>query len=234
MNKSPILVLGMHRSGTSCLAGCLQAAGLNLGDVNTAAPHNTKGNREHEAIRDIHDGLLAYNGYTWDRPPPRQLDWRSLDQKRLLRETDQFKDGGAWGCKDPRTIFCIKAWNKLFSPRLVATFRHPNAVADSLMKRAEVWGKPMKRSDAITLWVQYNTELLNITKGTASPYIRFDVAPDVYQVRLKIIADSLGLDGSQASAFYSERLMHETGSSEDVPREAEKIWRRLNERLAET
>jgi len=29
----PILILGMHRSGTSCLAGCLEEAGLYLGDV---------------------------------------------------------------------------------------------------------------------------------------------------------------------------------------------------------
>lgn len=43
---STVLILGMHRSGTSCLAGSLQEAGLYLGEVNTAAPHNAKGNRE--------------------------------------------------------------------------------------------------------------------------------------------------------------------------------------------
>jgi len=42
----PILILGMHRSGTSCLAGCLEEAGLYLGDVNLKAGFNKKGNRE--------------------------------------------------------------------------------------------------------------------------------------------------------------------------------------------
>jgi len=45
----PMLILGMHRSGTSCLAGCLQAAGLISGEVNIQAMYNAKGNRENLA-----------------------------------------------------------------------------------------------------------------------------------------------------------------------------------------
>jgi hypothetical protein len=40
---SPIIILGMHRSGTSLVAGCLEAAGLYLGPVNNYAPFNKKG-----------------------------------------------------------------------------------------------------------------------------------------------------------------------------------------------
>jgi len=36
-SSQAVLILGMHRSGTSCLAGSLQEAGLYLGEVNTAA-----------------------------------------------------------------------------------------------------------------------------------------------------------------------------------------------------
>ena len=36
-------------AGTSLLTGSLEAAGLNLGEVNNAAPHNRKGNKENEA-----------------------------------------------------------------------------------------------------------------------------------------------------------------------------------------
>ena len=64
-----ILILGMHRSGTSCLAGSLQEAGLYLGEVNTTAPHNAKGNRESRTIVALHDGLLQANGGAWDAPP---------------------------------------------------------------------------------------------------------------------------------------------------------------------
>ncbi len=40
-----VLILSMHRSGTSCLAGSLQQGGMYLGDVYEHSPHNIKGNR---------------------------------------------------------------------------------------------------------------------------------------------------------------------------------------------
>ena len=46
-----VIVLGMHRSGTSLLTGSLEAAGLHLGEVNNAARYNPKGNKENESIR---------------------------------------------------------------------------------------------------------------------------------------------------------------------------------------
>ena len=66
-----ICILGMHRSGTSSLAGCLQEAMLGLGDVVESAPHNLKGNRENLAIRGLNDDFLAYSNGAWDRPPER-------------------------------------------------------------------------------------------------------------------------------------------------------------------
>ena len=70
----PVAVLGMHRSGTSSLAGSLEEAGLHLGEVVTRADHNQKGNRESLAMRDLNDRLLEHNGGAWDRPPP-ALAW---------------------------------------------------------------------------------------------------------------------------------------------------------------
>ena len=48
MNRSghAILMLGMHRSGTSCLTGIMQALGVHLGEVFTESTWNKKGNRE--------------------------------------------------------------------------------------------------------------------------------------------------------------------------------------------
>ena len=63
-----IAVLGMHRSGTSYLAGSLQEAGLILGDCHTWNKHNEKGNRENQKFVDLHDAILEANvgvlGYT--------------------------------------------------------------------------------------------------------------------------------------------------------------------------
>lgn len=227
----PILILGMHRSGTSCLAGCLEAAGLTLGDVNTAAPHNAKGNREHERIRDIHDRLMTYHGYSWDNPPDRQLSWRPLDLSRVEAEISQLSGASVWGFKDPRLIFCITGWTALYSPRFVATFRHPDAVADSLIRRSKKWGNPMPRSQALDLWIRYNRELLEITGSGNTPFIRFDVEPKAYLDRLREIADGLGLQGDLAGSFFSANLQHETLRSQAVPEACELVWKELLERL---
>ena len=69
-----VSIVGMHRSGTSCLAGTLEEAGLHLGNVITEAPHNAKGNRENRSIMDLHEELLVHSGGSWDRPPDR-LSW---------------------------------------------------------------------------------------------------------------------------------------------------------------
>ena len=67
-------VLGMHRSGTSWLAGSLQERGLPFGDVNESAPHNEKGTRENDALQAIHVGVLRDSNGTW-RDPPKRVVW---------------------------------------------------------------------------------------------------------------------------------------------------------------
>ena len=57
--KPCILILGMHRSGTSCLAGSLQQQGVYLGEVHEWNPHNLKGNRENPHIMALNEGLLG-------------------------------------------------------------------------------------------------------------------------------------------------------------------------------
>ena len=49
MNEG-VIILGMHRSGTSCLTGCLKEYGLHLGDVSESNKHNKKGNQENKEV----------------------------------------------------------------------------------------------------------------------------------------------------------------------------------------
>tara|TARA_R110000868_G_scaffold208557_2_gene458083 strand:+ start:17623 stop:18345 length:723 start_codon:yes stop_codon:yes gene_type:complete len=227
MSLAPLLILGMHRSGTSCLAGCLEAGGLKLGDVNTSATFNKKGNREHERIRSIHDRLLASHGYSWDRPPPGQLTWGSEDLDALNLETRVFRDEAFWGLKDPRTVFCMQGWQRLFEPRMVVTFRHPEAVAASLVKRSLAWKKPMAREAAIGLWLAYNSEILALVQNCDVQCIRYDCRPDVYQSSVVEIASGLGLDASAAVSFYSAELIHNDSSDLPVPESCAPVWDRL-------
>ena len=61
----------MHRSGTSCLTGSLQQAGLFLGDTHEFSKHNWKGNRENQNFVDLDDLVLEANEGAWDSPPAR-------------------------------------------------------------------------------------------------------------------------------------------------------------------
>ena len=69
MQQRIIVILGMHRSGTSCLAGTLQEAGLYLGEVHTENPFNRKGNRENPSIMALHEDILAHSEGSWHQPP---------------------------------------------------------------------------------------------------------------------------------------------------------------------
>ena len=72
--KRVLAILGMHRSGTSCLAGSLQKAGLFLGKHHTWNEHNKRGNRENQDIVDLHEELLRANEGKWHQPP-KTNDW---------------------------------------------------------------------------------------------------------------------------------------------------------------
>ena len=82
-NSRTICVLGMHRSGTSCLAGTLEQAGVFLGEVATQNPFNLKGNRENGTIRGLNGGVLADNGAEWNRPPATPPVWSDKRRAEL-------------------------------------------------------------------------------------------------------------------------------------------------------
>ena len=71
-----LLVLGMHRSGTSVAAGALRLAGVDLGtDLMAPAPDNPKGFWEHSGVVAIHEQLLAALGRAWNDPRPLPGGW---------------------------------------------------------------------------------------------------------------------------------------------------------------
>ena len=217
----------MHRSGTSCLAGCLAAAGLYLGNVNTAAPFYKKGNREPEHIRELHDALLAQNSASWNAPPASSLDWPADLLKALNERTADLATADHWGVKDPRSAFCLNGWESLFKPRYVVSYRHPSAVVSSLVRRSISWKRPMERSDAYELWAAYNTRILDNVHGTDTPFIRFGVERADYAKQLKRVCEYLGLSFETAMSFYDAGLDSNSSHTPDIPAACEAVWEKL-------
>jgi hypothetical protein len=194
-SKPCILILGMHRSGTSCLAGSLQQQGVYLGDVHKWNPHNLKGNRENPKIMELNESVFAFNHSTWDRPTDHPVIWTEQQQKqrdRLIQDLEQNAQQ-AWGFKDPRTLINLDFWLKglvnTCTVKCVGTFRHPLAVVQSLHKRN---GTPLK--DGLALWYSYNSRLLAYWEKARFPLLSFDVAAPVYSQNFQQVCAELGLN----------------------------------------
>src|SRR5438045_9446533 len=99
----------MHRSGTSCLAGCLERCGLFLGDVSRSNDFNARGNHERAEVVRIHEQILAANGGSWMEPPERIIV-SALHRRALARVAAGFPRYGRSGLKDPRTLLLLDTW----------------------------------------------------------------------------------------------------------------------------
>ncbi len=225
-----IIVLGMHRSGTSCLAGILEKAGVDFGKVSTSNRYNLKGNRENKRILKLNDRLLDFNNGSWDNPPGRII-WPAHLKEERDRILEDYNRSPVWGFKDPRVLFTLDGWLEAVpNVSFAGTFRHPGAVAQSLYKRDQ-----FSFDKSLTLWKKYNALLLNYRKEYDFPVVSFDRAPVDYQDNIEKLLGLLGLDGrTEAREFYDRELKHEDDLSRvDIPGDVSDMYRELN-RLALT
>mgnify|MGYP001821046382 CR=1 FL=1 len=226
MSLQPVIILGMHRSGTSCLAGSLEQAGLSLGDVNRKAPHNAKGNRENFDIMALHDALLAANGGSWD-DPPWSVKWSPEQKLQRDHLNDTYPAYSDWGFKDPRTLLTLSGWlDALPNARLVGTFRHPLAVARSLQARNQF---PLEAG--LDLWMSNNRMLLQYHLDRGVDLICFDWPPERYTRGLKAIAAKLGLTVPRDGfSFYEPGLRKNDVTGEaDLPVPVAEVYHSLLE-----
>lgn len=204
--KNIVIILGMHRSGTSCLAGSLEQCGLYLGEVFKENPHNKKGNRENARIMDLNNRLLAENDGTWDNPPL-EIKWNSslkMERDEILKD---FEISGhrMWGFKDPRTLITLPFWlDGIDRYQFVGAFRNPQGVIDSLNLRNN-----MPQGKALTLWQKYNEILLTLYYEKSFPLISFDVSKEEYILKIKEVAKKLNLQNQNNEIkkyFFEESL----------------------------
>jgi len=144
MGWTPVLVVGMHRGGTSAVGRLLAALGLDTGPEDRligATDHNPFGHFEVRALTDLNDELLAAVGASWLAPPEDPVavaaladtEFRSRAEAALA---DQFGDR-PWFWKDPRLSLLLPFWTRVLpSPPLVlCVVRDPAAVGRSLAAR---------------------------------------------------------------------------------------------------
>lgn len=168
-----LLVLGMHRSGTSALAGLLCQQGfqapqqLDAGDA-----HNLTGYWEPMEIRAFHNTLMESAQSSWEDPLLPVLPWQPQQREKALAGLERaliadfpVADPQAVALiKDPRQCRLLPLWNALFAQRpfqvaVVLMVRQPEAVAASLVSRDQL---PLDR--ALLLWLSHTLEAERATR----------------------------------------------------------------------
>jgi len=146
-SKRLIVVLGMHRSGTSALTRWLGMAGVELGDkLLRPESDNPTGFWEDRRIVALNDRLLSALDLSWHSVAP--VDLTALPARKLstfrararkLLQALTFQTPVA-AFKDPRTARLLPFWQPLFdemdlSAEFLVVVRHPFSVMDSLERR---------------------------------------------------------------------------------------------------
>lgn len=217
-----VFVLGMHRSGTSCLAGGLERCGVHLGEVSRQDPFNAKGNHELRDVVRLNEEVLVAAGGAWDDLPA-GFEVGEEHRAAILSVAEDLLAHAPCGLKDPRVLPLIDTWREAVRrPSFLGTFRHPAAVARSLARRDE-W--PAEKSHA--LWRAYNEALVNLHREEPFPIVAFDLSdPADYVARVAGVAISLGLkpDLAVLHDFVAADLDHAPILDEDVPAECRELW----------
>ncbi|GKY95513.1 hypothetical protein MPSEU_000513000 [Mayamaea pseudoterrestris] len=172
--RAGFMVLGMHRSGTSMLAG-LMATGMGYitgGPLIGGAFDNVKGFFERLDVVYQNDEFMNKQSVWWN------LNIVDYDTEKALQMkkdgTIDFTNGkkalkfyndphnSPWLQKDPRQCLTLKTWLPLMNnePAIVFTYRHPLEVAKSLKTREEM---PISRG--LRLWILYNKAALDNSRG---------------------------------------------------------------------
>ena len=175
---SPLLVCGMHRSGTSLTASLFHAAGVRLGDRLLGANHgNDRGHFEDLDIYEFHQAALRSSGlgtegYVADgRVTVPEL----LEPIGRRLATDRARAGGAWGWKEPRTVLFLDYWDDILpAARYVFVFRRPWEVVDSLFRRGDeaFAGNP---AFAAQVWLHYNRTIRDFVRRHADRCLLVEV-----------------------------------------------------------
>ena len=161
-NKTVLVVLGMHRSGTSAISGILDLLEFNSGSsLLPPQPDNPKGFFENQRIVDFNEKCLAHLGASWSKTFLLDDTWWENDTLSeltdelgmLLKEELGFLNRSF--LKDPRLCVLLPIYLKVFremeiTPYFIVCLRNPSEIAQSLKKR-----NYFSDERTILLWLDY-------------------------------------------------------------------------------
>lgn len=208
-SKECIVVLGMHRSGTSSLTRLISFAGAMLPNTLIESLNgNEKGHWESKKIVNNNEAFLAAQGLSWD-------DWRPLkfNKKQSIEFVERTKaliDKEYAGknfivLKDPR--FCrypdllADALTQLgFAVKFVIITRNPLEVSGSLMKRND-----FSEAQSNLLWLRYVLDAEYLTRDFDRTFVTFDQVIHDWKTCLTDIASQLDITWLNALSVIEKK-----------------------------
>ena len=231
-----LLILGMHRSGTSALARVLNLAGAALpAPLMGSAQGNEIGHWESLRLVRFSDSLFQELGSNW-------LDWTTLDLTKLPSRHRQevrseigdilladYPTSRLWVAKDPR----ICRYAPIFLQALdeadihvcpIIALRNPLEVCASLARRTAFWSPDLTRMDAALLWLRHMLEAEAATRNRARVVVSYSALLDDWPHLLMRISRELAVNWPHSTAeiedqvgnFLSSEWRHHARSTEEI------------------
>jgi hypothetical protein len=226
-----IVVLGMHRSGTSAITRALQAIGVGLGQslMPPISDNNEKGFFEDIEINELNIEILKSLDSDWDAlsiiPESALIHERLVQYKLRAVELIQAKVGEKpFGIKDPRMSRLLPFWCEVFnqvgaSVSFVIALRNPKSVVESLKKRD---GFDVEKS--YYLWLEHVVPAMLHTQKFSRVAVSYDLLMTDTRVQLERVAQCLDLPFDINSSdvkifindFLDKKLRHTIFDKEDL------------------
>lgn len=236
MTQKCLLVLGMHRSGTSALTRVLNIMGARLpAETMGAGVSNPTGHWEPSRLTAYHDRFLAEFGSVWH-------DWRPLKITQMLMsrrhqvKTDilnlvqqEYGNAKFFVIKDPR----ISRFAPLFIDALtdggievvpIIVFRNPLEVSASLMQRQADWPETYGITNATLLWLTHCLAAEKATRSMKRAFISYTSLMENWEDAVASISNNAGIafpvSPSEARPivehFLTPSLRHHENQPNDV------------------
>jgi hypothetical protein len=215
--QTPIVVLGMHRSGTSALTRALGLMGVSLGPAEGLDHH-----WEQERLWRFDNDLLRAVGGEWDTPPRLAPGWTTLDAVRALEPharsiVEELSAAPPWVIKDPRLCLTLPFWHERvgLEPMVIFIHRNPVEIVASLQRR-----NPEKRlygSRVLALWERYNCDALANARPFRTLYLSYNALVDdpvAACERVRAALEEWGVPGLGSAAAAASEL--DTGERHHV------------------
>lgn len=135
----PIVILSMHRSGSSLTTSIVQKLGIHIGDrLLGTHPSQPRGHYENVEFYELNMDILRTAGGDWQNPPGEaRINAVANRFRERIKGTIAKNKKKKWGWKDPRTCLTLPLYLPyLQSPRFILVYRETDGIIGSLLRRS--------------------------------------------------------------------------------------------------